>query len=128
MNFAARAYGQTATMATTPREGEARALLKAASRIQLALSGDKVDRSDLDSALIYNRNLWIEIVTRVSDADNPLSKQVKESILALGQFVFKHTLACQVGKDSLKSSVLIDLNQNLALGLQGSAGSGKIAA
>lgn len=63
--------------------------------------------------------LWSIFQAEVSDADNPLPKELKENILNLSLFIDKRTLEIMAFPSPEKLTAIIDINQNLAAGLRG---------
>jgi flagellar biosynthesis activator protein FlaF len=115
------AYARVAEQISSPREVEAKALLKAAKRLQdVQLNWDTM-QGDLEGALVFNRKLWSIFVSSVLRDDNPQPLEVRQNIANIGVFVLQRTveLAAQPAPEKLKS--LIDINRNIAAGL--SAGS-----
>jgi flagellar biosynthesis activator protein FlaF len=119
MSHAAQAYARTAQSIATPRDIEAQALLKAARQLQ-----DVVDRwnesdSGLRPALLFNRKLWSIFVTdAISDA-NPEAVATRQNIANIGIFVLSQCAALLIKPEVDKLQSLIDINRNIAAGLNG---------
>jgi flagellar protein FlaF len=75
--------------------------------------------ADLDAALTYNRKLWTILLSSVTREDNPLPREIRQNIVNLGLFIFKHTFAIMIDTDPAKLQVLININREIAAGLRG---------
>ncbi len=51
--------------------------------------------------------------------DNPLPREIKQNIVNLGLFIFKHSFALMIDTDPAKLQVLININREIAAGLRG---------
>jgi flagellar protein FlaF len=118
MNRAANAYARTATMGQSGRETESFVLLNAASRLQAIMEAWDEKRHDLTAALIYNRRVWTILATGATADENPLSVEVKQSILNLALFIFKRTLDTEIEPAPQKLRSLISINREIAAGLR----------
>ncbi|MCX7628507.1 MAG: flagellar biosynthesis regulator FlaF [Methylophilaceae bacterium] len=115
---------QTVENATlSGRELEASVLRRAAMR--MAAVRDNWERWDaaerdaqLDEALRYNQRLWTLFQSELSDADNPLPNEIKRNLLALSAFIDKRTFEVLSYPDPRKLDILIEINRNIAAGLQ----------
>lgn len=74
-------------------------------------------RSELDSALLFNRKLWTIFLSAAASDDNPQPVEVRQNIANIGVFVLKHTLDIQFDPRPEKLKSLIDINRNIAAGL-----------
>jgi flagellar protein FlaF len=119
MHSAAQAYAQTATANLSPRDAEAAALLKSANQLQTAKDHWDQDQGDVANALYFNRQLWILLSSSVADQNNPLPVEIRNNVANLGTFVFKHTLDIEARPEADKLDQLININRELAAGLQG---------
>jgi flagellar protein FlaF len=122
MHNAARAYGRVAKEIASPREREADLLLKAAAQLQAIQDawGDK--RAELDSALLYNRKLWMVFVSSLTTPDHPMPVEIRQNVASLSVFVMKQTLTIMTDPRPEQLTSLININRQLAAGLRGSAG------
>ena len=120
MQEAIQAYNQTAKITQQPRELEAAVLIKAANQLKTVQDNwDKALEQDLlDTALMYNRQLWVVLTSSVVKADNPLPIEIKNNLASLGAFVFKQTLSIQADPKPEKLNALMNVNRELAAGLQ----------
>jgi flagellar protein FlaF len=119
MQNAAQVYGNVALKTSSPRELEAKLLLEAASRLQVAQDGWSGNPLELDGALQHNRKLWTLLVTNVTKNDNPLPAQIRQNVTNLGLFVFKQTMAIMANPEPEPIGGLIKINRELAAGLLG---------
>jgi flagellar protein FlaF len=119
MRQAADAYGRVANQTTNQRELEASLLLKAASRLQAVHDGWECKRDDLADALLYNRRLWTIFITSVAQDDNPLPQPVRQDVANLGLFVFRQTLSLIADPRPEYLGSLVNINRQVAAGLQG---------
>jgi flagellar protein FlaF len=119
MHKAAQAYGKVANQTASQRDLEASLLLKAASRLQAVHDGWERNKGDLAEALLYNRRLWTIFVTSVTQDDNPLPRQIRQNVANLGVFVFNHSLSLIADPRPEYLGCLVDINRQLAAGLQG---------
>lgn len=120
---ATAAYTRTANGTTAPRDLEANLLSRSAARLQRVREGWDEHREELGQALTFNRRLWNIFLTSVTREDNPLPRAIKQNVANLGLFVMNHTLETQAAPSAQKLDVLININQQLAAGLRGSANS-----
>ena len=121
MRSAAQTYKNVARQTSSPRELEATLLLQAAARLQSVHDAWDMNRGQLDEALLYNRRLWSVFLTEVTDAKNPMPRDVRQNVANIGLFVMNHTVT--VMKDPKPNSLdsLISINRELAAGLLGRA-------
>jgi flagellar protein FlaF len=121
MSDAAQAYTRAANATASPRELEARALLKAAKQLHdVAVNWTGADER-LYAALLFNRKLWTIFMSAAVDDANPQPREVRQNIANIGIFVMKQTSEMQVNPDVRKLDALININRNLAAGLSGLA-------
>ena len=121
MQSATQAYRTIAKQVAGPRELEASLLLKAASRLQAVQDGWDNTRPQLDDALLYNRKLWAVFLSEMTDASNPMPKDVRQNVANLGLFVMNHTVAVLNDPRPERLDSLIKINRDLAAGLLGRA-------
>jgi len=121
MSTAAQAYAKTARTTASPREIEAQALLKAANKLQQAMSNWDHPDTDFAEALLFNRKLWSILLSAVTNDENPQTVEVRQNIANIGTFVMKQTMELQINPQPEKLKSLIDINCNLAAGLSGRA-------
>lgn len=111
---------QSVNKQTMPgREVEASVLSQAAQRLkacqeQLAKQGAS---EALIQTLKYNQQLWTIFQVELSEADHPMPKDLRVSLLRLSQFVDRRTFDIMASPAADKLSILIDINRNIASGL-----------
>ncbi|MCX8027884.1 MAG: flagellar biosynthesis regulator FlaF [Thermodesulfovibrionales bacterium] len=111
------------TDTTAGREIEAQALEKAAAGLQHCKDvweTEKNIRELLFEALRYNQTIWTLFVKEAENSANPLSQDLKNNIIALGNFINKRTFEIQSFPTKEKLTILIEINKNIAKGLRGS--------
>jgi flagellar biosynthesis activator protein FlaF len=121
MQPGAQTYGKVANQTANQRELEASLLLKAASRLQAVHDGWERKRAELPDALQYNRRLWTIFMAAVARDDNPLPPAVRQDVANLGLFVFRHTISLIADPRPEYLGCLVNINRQLAAGLQGRA-------
>ena len=106
------------------RDLEAHVLTQAARRLGESLQEWQENHDSgtekLSEALRNNQRLWTVFQSELSSADNPLPLKMKEDLLNLSLFVDKRTFEMMENPDPEKIKILIDINMNIAAGLQGS--------
>ena len=124
MHKALNAYEQNAKITQSPRELEAALLLKAASQLQYIADNWQEnwskENNEFLTALYYNRRLWSVLLGSISGQDNPLPIEIKNNVASLGAFVLRHTISVQAYPAPEKLNVLININRELAAGLNAS--------
>jgi flagellar protein FlaF len=121
MQRGVQTYGKVANQTANQRELEASLLLKAASRLQAVHDGWERKRDELADALHYNRRLWTIFMASVARDDNPLPPAVRQDVANLGLFVFRHTISLIADPRPECLGCLVNINRQLAAGLQGRA-------
>ena len=121
MPSAAQTYKNVARQTSSPRELEATLLLQAAARLQSVHDTWGQDRSKLDDALLYNRKLWSVFLSEMTDANNPMPKNVRQNVANIGLFVMNHTVTAMTDRRPDHLGSLISINRELAAGLLGRA-------
>lgn len=116
-----QAYRAAQKTTMSGREIEASALARSASILaECRDNWDAPDREEmLRAALRRNQMLWSIFQAELSDADNPLPKELKESILNLSLFIDKRSIDIMAFPSPEKLDAIIDINLNLAAGLRG---------
>ncbi|MFK8069178.1 MAG: flagellar biosynthesis regulator FlaF [Gammaproteobacteria bacterium] len=116
---AANAYNTVSKASMSPRQLEASILNRAAAMLKAVQDRwDATDRNQkLDEALKYNQKLWSVFQADLASDDNPLPKKLREDILSLSLFVDQRTFDLMANPELEKVSVLININQNIAAGL-----------
>jgi flagellar biosynthesis activator protein FlaF len=119
MQTAAQAHAVVAGPIADPRAMEADLLLRAARRLEAVHDGWENRRTELDSALRYNRQLWAIFLTSVTSGEQPLPVDIRQSVANLGLFVMNQTLAMLQEPRRAPLGALININRELAAGLLG---------
>jgi flagellar protein FlaF len=119
MSDAAQAYARTANVTASPREIEARALLKAAKQLNDVVADWTGADERMRTALLFNRKLWTIFMSAAMEDNNPQPREVRENVANIGIFVMKQTTDMQLNPDPRKLLPLININLNLAAGLAG---------
>ena len=121
MSNPAQAYARTSHVASSPREIEAQALLKAARQLQDVQNNWLGPDPKMHAALLFNRQLWSIFLSAAQSDENPQSLEIRQNIANIGVFVLKQTVEMQVNPEPAKLKSLIDINCNIAAGLSGRA-------
>ncbi|MGL4728408.1 MAG: flagellar biosynthesis regulator FlaF [Bosea sp. (in: a-proteobacteria)] len=119
MQQVANAYARVAQTTQSPRELESSILLKAGMKLQAVKDRWPESENDIDAALTYNRKLWTILVSSVTREESQLPREIKQNIVNLGLFIFKHTFALTIEPDPARLQVLININREIAAGLRG---------
>ncbi len=118
---AAQAYARVATTTSSPREMEAQALLMAANKLQAVMANPDATYTQISDALIFNRKLWSIFFSEAQREENPQPLHVRQNIANISIFVLSHTAALQISPQREHFKPLIDINRNIAAGLNGRA-------
>jgi flagellar protein FlaF len=121
MQNAAQAYQNVGRQISNPRELEATLLLQAAARLQSVHDSWDEKRTQLDEALLYNRKLWTVFLSEMTDASNPMPKDVRQNVANIGLFVMNHTVTAMTDPNPVHLDSLISINREIAAGLLGRA-------
>jgi flagellar biosynthesis activator protein FlaF len=119
MQNAAQAYQNVGRQISNPRELEATLLLQAAARLQSVHDSWDEKRTQLDEALLYNRKLWAVFLSEMTDANNPMPKNVRQNVANIGLFVMNHTVTAMTDPNPVHLDSLISINREIAAGLLG---------
>lgn len=106
------------------RDLEASVLLKAAQKLVEArhrLANDQ-DLNTLDEALRYNQRVWTLFQSELDEPANPLPQPIKANLLALIGFIDRRTFSLMADPAPERIDVLIEINRNIASGLQARSG------
>ena len=110
-------YSSNEINSLSQSELESRALINTASRLNYIREHWEEGKSELDEALDRNRRLWTIIASAMQDSDCPQSDEIRQNILNLSVFIFKRTMDIITNPNPEGLRVLIDINMNLAKGL-----------
>lgn len=119
MSNAALAYQKTSNITATPRENESHLLIESAKRFQYIHDNWSEDYRDLNIALLINRKMWSVFLSSVMMDDCPHPKEVRENIANLAVFILSRTLDLQLEPAREKLTALININRQVAAGLNG---------
>jgi len=118
---AAQAYARVADTTASPRENEAKALLMAANKLQAVMTNADATFQQMSDALMFNRKLWTIFLSEAHRDGNPQPLEVRQKIANIGVFVLSHTAALQISRQRQHLKALIEINRNIAAGLDGRA-------
>ena len=116
-----QAYAKTQSLALSQRELEARALMKAAAKLQAIKENWDPSIMHIEDALSHNRKVWTIFLASASDPDCALPPEVRKNVIGLGRFVVNQCMRILFEPDRSKLDLLIEINQNIAAGLRGNA-------
>ena len=119
MQGATQAHAAIAAPMADPRAMEADLLLRAALRLEAVHETWDGKRSELDSALRYNRQLWAIFLTSVTSSEHPLPVEIRQNVANLGLFVMNQTVSMLQEPRRAALGALININRELASGLLG---------
>lgn len=113
------AYRKVQNSNMSGREIEAAALTRCALMLSdCQKNWDAPDRDEeLAKALRINQRVWSILQGELTSADNPLPKKLKEDLLSLSIFIDKRILQVLAHPEQEKLNILIDINLNIAAGL-----------
>ena len=117
----ARAAYQAATQATlSSRKLEAAALFSAARRIEDALRdwGSADCERRLADALEHNQRLWTFFEAELIESGHPMPRELRQALLTLIRFVDRRTYELLAHPDPAAARALIEIDRNVATGLQ----------
>ncbi len=117
-----RTYETVSKATLSGRQVEAAVLTKAALKLKHCQENwEAEDRSTkLDEALKFNQLVWSIFQAELVKQDNPLPKKLREDILSLSAFIDKRIFETMAYPTPEKLTVIININLNLAAGLNGS--------
>ena len=124
MRSAAQTYKSVARQISNPRELEASLLLQAAARLQSIHDDwdhDAPVQTKLNDALLYNRKLWSVFLADMTDANNPMPRDLRQNVANIGIFVMSHTVSVMQDPRPEQLGSLININREIAAGLLGRA-------
>ncbi|MCA1952270.1 MAG: flagellar biosynthesis regulator FlaF [Hyphomicrobiales bacterium] len=117
-----QAYAKTQSLALSQRELEARALLKAASRLQALKENWDPSIAVIEDPLAHNRKVWAIFLASATEDDCPMPPEMRKNIIGLSRFVINQCMRILFEPDVTKLDLLIEINQHVAAGLRGNAG------
>ena len=108
---AAQAYARVATVTSTPREIEAKALLMAANKLHAVMTDAEATMAQTTEALMFNRKLWTIFLSEAQRDENPHSLEVRQNIANISVFVLSQTAALQISPQFAHFQPLIEISQ-----------------
>lgn len=110
-------YSRTQSNTETLRESEAQALLRVASKLELA-QGEGVGYFDYCDAVRQNQKLWTIFQASLADPEtNKLPVDLTETLKGLSIYIDRRSLRAIGEFDKSLLRVLIDINKQIAMGL-----------
>lgn len=98
-------------------ELESRALIRTASALNIIKEHWDEKKSELPDALEKNRRLWTIIASAMRENDCPQPEEVRSNIMNLALFIFQRTVHVLAEPSPEGLNVLININMNIAKGL-----------
>lgn len=115
---AAGVYNKQKKETPDQRELESHLLLKSASELKTLYDRwEDATVEDVDNILTYNRKLWTVFFDSAIENPDDRPKALRENIISLANFIFKQTIKILAERDKEKLLVLIDINREIAAGL-----------
>lgn len=114
-----QAYETVNKATMSGREIEAAVLNRAALKLKECQNNWNADDRDerLEAALNFNQQIWTIFQGELVKADNPLPKQIRQNLLALGAYIDKRIFEIMAFPSPEKLNIVIDINRNIAAGL-----------
>ena len=114
-----QAYETVNKATMSGREIEAAVLNRAALKLKECQNNWNADDRDerLEAALNFNQQIWTIFQGELVKADNPLPKQIRQNLLALGAYIDKRIFEIMAFPSPEKLDIVIDINRNIAAGL-----------
>jgi flagellar protein FlaF len=109
------AYGRVQNITESPRAVEARLLSQATVALRNARE-NPTDKAQMYDALIWNMKIWDAFMVDLSDNNNRLPKDLRQSLINLAAWVSRHTFKVMDGQG--KIDALITVNTNIIDGLR----------
>ncbi len=115
---AAGVYDKQKKETPDQRELEANLLLKSAAEMQkLHDRWSEATPEDVDNILTYNRKLWTVFFDTALENPDDRPLALRNNIVSLCNFIFKRTIQILAAPEPEKLLVLIDINREIAAGL-----------
>ena len=76
-------------------------------------------QAKLDDALLYNRKLWSVFLAEMTDAKNPMPRDLRQNVANIGIFVMNQTVSVMQDPKPEQLGSLININREIAAGLLG---------
>ena len=125
---AAQNYATQSGRQENARDTEAKALLRAAKKMQDLQSGwVNSNQQKIEETLKYNRQIWVTFYDNAINKNSALtsSDPVSTNVIKLASFVFKRSVEILAAPDADKFSMLININREIAAGLMSRKDSSK---
>ncbi len=104
------------------RELEARALLKAASKLQWLKENWEPTIAAMEDPLSHNRQVWTIFLDAATDPQSPMPAEMRKNMIGLCRFVINQCMRMLFEPDPKKLDLMIEINQHIAAGLRGREG------
>jgi len=115
----AKNYAAAQKEGLSQNELESRAFICTASTLNMIKENWETEKKNLPEALEKNKLLWSIIASAMKEEDCPQPQEVRNNILQLAAFVFKRTMELLGDPSPEKLDILININMNIARGLNG---------
>jgi flagellar protein FlaF len=117
-----KTYEAVSKVTMSGREVEAAVLTKAALKLKDCQENWGAEDRDakLDEALKFNQLVWSIFQAELTRPDHPLPKKLRQDILSLSAFIDKRIFETMAYPAPEKLTAIININLNLAAGLNGS--------
>jgi flagellar protein FlaF len=117
-----KTYEAVSKVTMSGREVEAAVLTKAALKLKDCQENWEAEDRDakLDEALKFNQLVWSIFQAELIRPDHPLPKKLRQDILNLSAFIDKRIFETMAYPAPEKLTAIININLNLAAGLNGS--------
>ncbi len=121
MYGARAAYNTVRATTNYGRDLEAAVLMRAARDLKAVQEhwNDPGRLERLEDALRLNQRVWSIFQAELADPTHPLPPKLRKDLLALGAFIDKRILAVLASPAPEKLDAIININLNIAAGLQG---------
>ena len=118
---AAQNYASQGGRQENARETEAKALLRAAKKMQdIQSTWDNSNQQTVEDVLKFNRRVWVTFydnaVNKSADGNNA-GEALSANVVRLANFVFKRSMEILAAPEPEKFSMLININREIATGL-----------
>ncbi|MCA0870376.1 flagellar biosynthesis regulator FlaF [Seohaeicola saemankumensis] len=117
LSMARRGYSAASVPTKTSKSIEYDAIARISQRLKMAAQQGPSGFPELAAALHDNRRLWTIFATQVSDADNPLPRDLKARLFYLSEFTAAHT--SKVLNRTAPVGPLLEVNAAVLRGLRG---------
>lgn len=117
--LARNAYQQSTKTTASPRSVERQLLTRLTSALIAADKARDSDKMGLARALGKNLEFWTTIAADVASESNNLPAELRAQLFYLYEFTRHTTNKIINGDDTVSLHPLIEINQNIMLGLQG---------